>query len=997
LDEGAWPASNEAACRAFWDHHAGEFSPPLDPAFVDEAVRRAGGNLLHAIRLRDWLEGQPAERRVATDIPDGLTGFLRQIWADLSSNLDEARLAPVIDGLGAACAAREALPASLFAELLGWPSIREREEFLRATRPFLLEEPAHWHSGQPAYRPYHESFREFVAQELGEHTLREHHLRLARTLAAWPQAGQDARRKGYALRHAVAHRIEAGELEEAEALCLDVGYLEEKCRALGVSAVERDLEAVLRALGGERALGLSAVLAALGAEAGRLRVDPASLPGLLYNRLRCAGFPEKQIREALDFGKHLPPLRLLHGVRLGPTLLRALPGHDKPVVACAVTPDGNQLLSASADRTLRLWAMGSGDCIAVLRGHDDEITACVLSPDGRAAVSASADGTARLWDLGARRCVATLDNGGRWATACAVTPDGALIVVGSDDGAITVWDRASLRRIVALTGHTDYVTACVATRDGRVISASRDQSVRVWDLRSGACAHALGRAEAGLGATPHGQEEQGWITALALRMEGREVLAAAGDGSLTRWDLRAGRCVRRFGAGQGRVDACAALPDGRYVLCGMADGTLAVWDLAAERRALAVPAHMGAVSACATTADGRRIVSASHDRTIKLWELGGQESLVSQEGHAGPITACAVTPDGKTAVSASEDRTLKVWDVESGACRATLEGHEDLVTGCAISDDGLRVQSEARDGSVRLWRIESAGAVSVERHEAEASGGGELKGWDFASGRRGPAMQSLEAPVLAGAVSRDRRRAVLAREDGQIEVRDLRTQALLRVMGKHAGRVFGCAVSPDGARVASASEDGTLKVWRLEGGQCLGTLHGTSWFRCVAMGEGVICAGDQEGNLWMIADETAALGRAEREVRRLSPPRGTPSAKFGTTDKGGAKVLTNPTGQRSGRTEARATLSRIAPLRSVLAFLYGSAASAEIIAVDVGLDITLLSLGGSPQECWFEILKQAVLSQRLDELLRRVLQDFPEHRALLAAARDLGFDDGGPR
>ena len=1042
LDERA--ASNDAACRRFWEHQVEEFQPPLDAALVDEAVRSAGGNLLCAVKLRDWLLAQPPERRVVRLIPQGLAGILTQIWADLHA-LDGAQLALVEAGLGVACAACEALPARLFGEVLGWTT-SQREGFLRVARPFLREERDHWHRGQSAYRPYHECFREFIADKLGDREIRAHHQRLAATLAAWPPDARYPDQRAYALRHAVAHRIEAGDVRAARALVVDVDYLEAKCqdRELGVPAIERDLEATIRAIGGGASLDLSAVLAAVRAEASRVGAEPSSLPSLLYNRLRCAGWPEDRIVDVLRFRADRPMLRPLHGVRLGPALLRSFVGHEKSAVACAATPDGLHLLSASADRTLRLWALGSGECVAELRGHDDEITACALTADGRTAISASADTTARIWDLAERRCVATLDNGGRWATACAVARSGERAVVGSDNGVLVVWDLASRERVLSLEGHCDYVTACLFTADGRrLVSASRDQSLRVWSLETGACEHTLERAGAGLPPTPPGKEEEGWITTLALLPGDRQVIAAGGDGSLVRLDLDSG-CASFFGAARGRVDACVVLHDGWHLLCGMADGTIVVWGLAAQRPIRRLPAHAGPVSAFAATPDGRRIASASYDRSLKLWEIGAPEGFLPEDGHAAPITACAVTPDGATVVSASEDRTLKVWDVKTGACRATLEGHADLVTACAISADGRTVVSGARDGSVRVWSVEEGRAEVVEGHRALVSGcaitpegailtashdcalrlrsagdrkraveigvhadrveacavtpdgahalsisrDGMARLWDLNASRSTQSQPSFGVAPLACALSPDGQTVVLGRENGHLEVRGTRGQRL-HMLQAHTGRVFGCVVTPDGARVVSTSEDRTLRVWSLKTGECLATLHGTSWFRCVAATQGIICAGDQEGNLWMIADGTAPQPPPGPSRGRRVGPRGSSSIPpitnppaLGDSLNNAGRVCTPPEPEPE---------PDLGPMTRVLARLYPSVEEARMIASQIRLDVARINLTGKASCFWHAIIIEAHHRKRLEALVRHVRKDYREHRELAGAARRLGI------
>ena len=101
----------------------------------------------------------------------------------------------------------------------------------------------------------------------------------------------------------------------------------------------------------------------------------------------------------MRFPEGFPALRLRHPVRLSGNEIRTLVGHSGEVTACAVLPDGRRALSASEDRTLRLWDLETGRTLATLEGHSGRVTACAVLPDGRRALSASLDRTLRLWDL----------------------------------------------------------------------------------------------------------------------------------------------------------------------------------------------------------------------------------------------------------------------------------------------------------------------------------------------------------------------------------------------------------------------------------------------------------------------------------------------------------------------------------------------------------------------------------------------------------------------
>jgi CHAT domain/WD domain, G-beta repeat len=165
-----------------------------------------------------------------------------------------------------------------------------------------------------------------------------------------------------------------------------------------------------------------------------------------------------------------------------------LAGHTDRVNACAVTRDGRRAVSSSDDHTLKLWELGSGQAVATLAGHTAGVLACAVTPDGRHVVSASLDETLRLWELGSGQAVATLAGHTSWVTACAVTPDGRHVVSASLDQTLKVWEPGSGRLVATLEGHTSGVTACTVTPDGRhVVSASLDQTLKVWDLATYTC------------------------------------------------------------------------------------------------------------------------------------------------------------------------------------------------------------------------------------------------------------------------------------------------------------------------------------------------------------------------------------------------------------------------------------------------------------------------------------------------------------------------------
>ena len=164
-----------------------------------------------------------------------------------------------------------------------------------------------------------------------------------------------------------------------------------------------------------------------------------------------------------------------------------LTGHSGPkcaVLALAILPDGC-LVSGSQDKTIRIWDVSSGICIAVLTGHTDSINTLVVLKNGNI-VSGSNDNTIRIWDALTTKCIAIYSENNSPVRALTLLPNGQL-VSGSNDNIIRIWDISTGRCTSTLMGHTSFVLALTVLSNGRLASGSNDKTVRIWDMPSGKC------------------------------------------------------------------------------------------------------------------------------------------------------------------------------------------------------------------------------------------------------------------------------------------------------------------------------------------------------------------------------------------------------------------------------------------------------------------------------------------------------------------------------
>jgi eukaryotic-like serine/threonine-protein kinase len=154
--------------------------------------------------------------------------------------------------------------------------------------------------------------------------------------------------------------------------------------------------------------------------------------------------------------------------------LMALRGHTGPVLAVAYSPDGERIVTGSADRTARVWDEAS-DKVLILRGHGDAVKSVAFSPDGQRVLTGSWDGTARLWDATTGTNSLILKGHVAAVISVAFSTNGQRIVTGSQDQTAKVWDAFTGTNLVTFSNHTHGVWAVAFSPDGQhVVSGGFD-------------------------------------------------------------------------------------------------------------------------------------------------------------------------------------------------------------------------------------------------------------------------------------------------------------------------------------------------------------------------------------------------------------------------------------------------------------------------------------------------------------------------------------------
>jgi WD40 repeat protein/beta-lactamase regulating signal transducer with metallopeptidase domain len=344
-------------------------------------------------------------------------------------------------------------------------------------------------------------------------------------------------------------------------------------------------------------------------------------------------------------------------------------GHNAPLVAVALSPDGKTVVSLGTDRLIRRWEAATGK---PLGGFQLASTVAALSPDGKTVAVAGTDGTIRVHETDGGKAVHQFRGYPRGSAALTFSPDGAVLAERGADGTIRLYDPAKgteLRQLTAQGANNPAApgTVIVATT-GRVVG---------------------GTSFSGLVFSPDGKLIASSGSSSPAGFGGANVVPpnrGRSNGTINLFDVGTGKILRKIELTLG-VASFAFSPDGRVLATENADESVSLWEVASGRER----ARLGGRAAPPAPAPGA---------TPALVRVVG--GIANSAEPAGPITL-AFSPDGRVLVVRGSDRSVRFWDVDGGTEVGQFKGHDGRIETVSFSPDGKCVASGSSDTTVLLW------------------------------------------------------------------------------------------------------------------------------------------------------------------------------------------------------------------------------------------------------------------------------------------------------
>ena len=295
-------------------------------------------------------------------------------------------------------------------------------------------------------------------------------------------------------------------------------------------------------------------------------------------------------------------------------------------------------------------------------GHRDAVVWLSLAPDGRSFLSASTDRTIKLWDIAGRQLIRTVATHSDMARVAVFLPGGTQIVTAGDDGEIVLRSTAdgATLHVFSTKDHGGVNKIAISGDGRRMVSGHSAGTVLLWDLEKRAALHV--------------ERAHGWsVAGVAISDDGKRALSGSIDGDLKLWDVESGTLLRYWGGHERGAYGMAFMHDGKQAVTGSGDRTIKLWDLESGRELRRFEGHSQTIYAIALSADGSRILSGSLDGTARLWDIASGAELALYVGHSGPVYSVAFGPDG-TILTGGYDRTIRIWPESGGNALAVLAG-----------------------------------------------------------------------------------------------------------------------------------------------------------------------------------------------------------------------------------------------------------------------------------------------------------------------------------
>ena len=511
-----------------------------------------------------------------------------------------------------------------------------------------------------------------------------------------------------------------------------------------------------------------------------------------------------------------------------------------------ISPD-KSLIAFISHTTIKIIDVQDGQIINKLEGHTDTVLSIAFSPDGQYIASGSLDNTIRLWDIKKFKQVSCFTGHTDAVLSIAFSPDGQHIASGSLDNTIRLWDIKKFKHIGTLyEDHIGSVSFVSFNPDGQyVVSISLDKTLRIWNFTT---RKRIQRKKI---------KGAGCISAISFSHDNRHFVFGYTTGfrvyKIYKWTLsNRSLFFNHYHFFPSLIistdfvgNDVSFTPDNNYIISSSFDGSVMLWDAVSgsflqelkPNNTLSVFLPNGKLFA--------KPESLLNENIVSFWTIHAQRRLLIRDNEVlygvlsyNPscnIIACGTLP---------KIGMIYVWDTKTGnilhqlVCPSAF-----IVTNIVICANGDYMISEHSNKTIYLWHLQSDSIVAAFEyaHFVSFSPDGEKlilndgKSLSVHNTRSGKIVDDFSIPMISlnneynefwiptittSILSPDGSRIYLISSEGRLYIWHLKTR-VIQISGDTIQPANNISISPNGDRLISTHDNGSVGIWDAYEGQLL--------------------------------------------------------------------------------------------------------------------------------------------------------------------------------
>ena len=405
--------------------------------------------------------------------------------------------------------------------------------------------------------------------------------------------------------------------------------------------------------------------------------------------------------------------------------LFSLDGHAD-IVECAVfAKNGELIISASRDDTIKIWSIKRRKCIKTIKDHIGTVTSIAVHPQNDFFVTASYEQGISLWDLDSFERIATIEDSSKKGDIdytrrpISISPDGS-ILASSSHNIIMLWDLETNKIIKKLKGHSNYVNSLFFNSDGQwLTSCSWDDTVKIWNLK-----------EPQLQESVHFISYDTEVSFAAFLPSKGEIITTSWDNKILIWQVNDKNELVSFQLGEHdtSINSACLNHNERYLVTASLDGIIKLWDI--ENFVLLgvfkhIPTHGSFKGATGINymefhPNESFFVFATNDFSILVWDFTSFFNIIHLGSHWGRTTSISCCEIKNYIATGSDDASIIIWDLQERKDLHWLD-NEESVDSLSFSPNGKFLASSSFGNTkINIWSVEKGILIcSLDSHHSE--------------------------------------------------------------------------------------------------------------------------------------------------------------------------------------------------------------------------------------------------------------------------------------